>query len=267
MPNSKAKFYYRSYIDQDLDGYTITDDYDPTVNINDRRKDTVATSCKPPGHDTDGTEVSIVADMHTERAIDTIFLKSNFKTFTVYYLEDEATGSTGGGDYYEITSYASNASDFLEISFAEINTSAIKIVCTHTITANEEKEIYALEITQALGELSVELPKDMRKKHKRTDFENIYGGSVQVVKYPNRGKLKLDLAWDNMTTADYAIYAMLKTQSLIDAYLVYFCFSDDYDLLDDEALYLVNDIEEKEATPSSEAITAGVKGEMKLREC
>ncbi len=70
-----------------------------------------------------------------------------------------------------------------------------------------------------------------------------------------------------MSTSDYAVYATLKAQSLIDAYLVYLYFSDDYDLLDDEALYLMNDVEEKEATPSCEALTTGVKGKMKLLEC
>lgn len=264
MPNSVAKFYYRSFIDQDVDGYTLSGDLTPTANVNDRRKDTYAASDSTGTGD--GTSEEIVADLQTERAIDTIFLKSNFKTFAVYYWEDEGTGTTGGGDYYEITSYATNASDFLEISFTEINTSAIKIVCTHTIIANEEKEIYTLEITQSLGELNIEKI-DQEQAHERENYKNIYGGSIQVVKYPNRGKASINLSWDNMSTADYAIYATLKTQSLIDAYLVYFYFSDDYDLLDDEALYLVNDIEDKKATPSSEALTAGVKGEMKLREC
>lgn len=262
MPNSTAKFYYRSYIDQDLDGYTLSGGIIPTANVNDRRKATYAITT---GLGTDGNNAEIEADLHTDRAIDTIFLKSNFKTFTVYCWDENETG-TGGAGYVELTSYASNTSGFLVISFSEISTSKIKIACTHTIAADEEKTLYTLEITQALGELNIESI-DQAQAHERENYKNIYGGSVQVVKYPNRGKTNINLSWENMTTTDYAVYAMLKTQSLIDAYLIYFYFSDDYDLLDDEALFLMNDIAEKEATPSNEALTAGVNGKMELREC
>lgn len=264
MANSTAKFYYRSFIDQDLDGYTLSGDIVPTTRINDRRKNTFATSDATGSGD--GTSEEFIATFSTERTVDTIFLKSNFKTFTVYYWEDEATGSTGGGDYYEITSYASNTSDFLEISFDSITTDEIKIVCTHTITADEEKKIYMCEITQYINELALEDIK-LSKLYRRENFNNLYGGAVQVIKYPNRDKIQLDLSWSNMNTTNYPIYIDLKEKFLLDALLIYIYFSDDYAPFDDEAIYLVNDTEDVDCTPENASMTTGVKASMKLREC
>jgi hypothetical protein len=263
MANSKAKFYYRSIIDQDADGFVISGDFAPTANINDRRGDTYAyTDDTGSG---DGTSEEIVADFGTERTVDTIFLKSNFKTFKVYLWDTNETG-TGGEGYVEIASYTANAADFLVISIDSVLTSKVKIACTHTITANEVKKIYTLEITEYIGELALE-GFNILSKTERTKWETLYGGSVQVVQYPNFPKVQIDLSWDNMAAADYAIYSELKDLFQIDSLLVYLYFSDDFDLMAASALYLVNDLEDKEATPYAEVFTSGVKAVMKLAEC
>jgi hypothetical protein len=264
MPNSTAKFYYRSFIDQDIDGYTLSGDFTPTTNVNDRRKDTYASTDSTGSGD--GTSEEIVCDLLTERTIDTIFLKSNFKAFTIYYWEDEATGSTGGGDWYELATYAANAEDFLAISFTAVSTSQIKIVATDTIVANEIKKIYLLEITKYIDELPIE-EIDIKQEFEREQFKNIYGGSIQIVEYPNQSRVEINLSWENMPAATWAIYSQLKSLGLIDAYLIYLYFSDSYDLLNDEALYLVNDVAEKGSKPSAPTLAAGVSGKMKLLEC
>lgn len=263
MANSKAEFYYRSYIDQDLNGYSVTGDFTTLTNINDRRQDTYAISDVTGTGD--GTSEEIIADMLTERQIDTIFLKSNFKTFTVWMWSDNETG-TGGEGWEEVVTYSANASAFLKISFDQISTKKIKVACTHTITANEEKKCYLLEITKSLGELTIEKIK-INQSYKRKKHENIYGGTIQVIQYPNRAKVEVDLDWSNMMPTDYAVYATLKTHMLTDAFLVYLYLSDSYDLLDSTALYLMNDLADKSATPEIETLSAGVAAEMKLREC
>ena len=256
MPNSTAKFYYRSYIDQDLDGYSLSGDLTPTTNINDRRKNTYATSDETGTGD--GTSEEFIADMLTERTVDTIFLKSNFKTFTVY--------TWNGSDYDTAATYTSNTSDFLEISITSATTSKIKIACTHTITADEEKKIYLCDITSYIGELYIE-DIDIKQKHEFEDYKNIYGGSIKIVKYPNRGKVEIDLGWSNMSTTDYATYTTLKAAFLLDALLIYVYYSTTYDLLDDEALYLVNDLEHKDNSPASQTLSAGINTDMELLEC
>jgi hypothetical protein len=264
MANSTAKFYYRSFIDQDVTGYTLSGDFTPLTNLNNRRKNTFDVSYQPAGHDTDGTAVEFIADLNYDRTIDTIFLKSNFKTFTVYIWDENETG-TGGAGYVELISYAANTVEFLEIYFEAVLTSKIKIICTNTITANEAKKIYTCEITKYINELHLE-NLDISQNFERTKFQNIYGGSVQVIKYPNRGKVEINLSWENMTAVDYAVYNSLKTAGLIDSYFIYLYFSDDFSLTNIEALYLVNDTAEKEASPTSETLAAGVSGKMKLLE-
>lgn len=263
MSNSTAKFYYRSFIDGDIDGYTLSGDLTPLTNVNDRRHDTYASSDETGIGD--GTSEEIVCDLTYDREIDTIFLKSNFKTFTVWIWDENETG-TGGAGYVELTSYSANSTDFLKISFESVTTSKVKISCTHTIIANEEKKIYSLNITKYINEINIESVK-IEKKFARENWKNIYGGSIQIVQYPNRGKAEIKLSWDNLSATDYAVYSDLKSKSLVDAFLVYFYFSEDYDLLGTEALYLVNDLDDKEATPSSETISSGVNGSMLLREC
>jgi hypothetical protein len=265
MPNSAAKFYCRSFCDQDVSGYTITGDLTPTANVIDRRNNTYAVGDTTGAGD--GSEEQITVTFDQEMTIDTIFLKSNFKTFKVYYWEDEATGSTGGGDFIEAASYDSNSSAFLEINISEVTTTIIKIVCTHTMVANDQKKLYRLEITKYLGSLYVEGIDPVEQNQMRENFKNLYGGSVQVIKYPNRGKIKIDLNWENMSTTEYATYSTLKSAFLLDALLVYFYYSDSYDLIDSAALYLVNDSSEKEATPYSSTVSSGVSGIMELREC
>lgn len=262
MPNNIAKFFYRSYCDMDVTSYTISGDYESTANAVDRNKLTYALT---DGFDTDGVSADFIVDLNYAREIDTIVLKSNLKTFVLYYWDENATG-TGGGDWIEIQSYASDTTGFIVYNFSEIESDQIKITATHTITADEEKKIYLFEITKKIDEINLENI-DFDKVWSQANFSNIYGGSVQVNKYPNYGKIEIDLSWKNLTGTDYIAYAALKAQRLIDAFNCYLYFSDTYSLLNVEAYYLVNDISNFKSTPSGEAMTEGVSGELKFREC
>lgn len=254
MANDKAYFYYRSYCDTDVTGYTLTTDYENATNANDRNKLTYAITS---GSGTDGDSVDYEIDMQYNRDVDTIVLKSNLKTFTIYYWDGLA--------YQSFTSYASNASGFLVISLTEQSTSKIKITATHTITANEEKKIYNIEVTKLIVSMYIQ-DLGIDKEWPKVDFNNIYGGAIQVVKYPNHGKVDINLSFSNLTGADYTAYNTLKNKRLIDAYAVYIYYSDTFTLLNSEAYYLVNDKSDYKADPSSPTMASGVSGKMRLVE-
>jgi hypothetical protein len=254
MPNDVAKFYYRNYFDTDLDGYTITSDYQNETNVNDRNKLTYAETS---GEDTDGDSVDYEIDFTYDRDVDTIVLKSNLKTFTIYYWDGVA--------YQTFQSYASNTSEFLVISLTEQATSKIKITATHTITANEEKRIYLFEITKKIDEMNIE-GIDISREWPRSNTTNVYGKSVQVIKYPNYGAVAISLSWENLTNTDFTAYKTMKDQMLVDSYAIYLYFSDTYDLLGEEAYYVVDDLEKYDSDPAGEAMTEGVNGSMELLE-
>jgi len=354
MPNFVAKFYKRSFIDQDLDGYTLTGDFVPLTNINDRRKDTYAItsgfnhdgeiaqvwriqisshsagtftvtingeacayisdgtpthkeiiegiyaaivgSSQPvtptytnPDHTASDCDILVtantegvpfvmtatnnltvyeevanlsnpefIADMLTDRYVHTIFLKSNFLSFKIY--------KWASGNWSEVYTTTNNDKEFLPI-LIRATTDKIKIVPSATMEADEEKIIYLAEIVDQIYE-NLNLEKiEITQNYTRNKFENLYGGSVQIVDYPNRGKVNIILTWENMSASDYENYSLLKTFGLADSYFVYLYFSDDYALLGEEALYLVNDIENIVASPASETIAAGVSAKMHLLEC
>ena len=255
MPNSTIKFYNRSYCDKNVDGYTISGDYYNTENTNDRNKNTYATT---DGSDTDGNSVDYVVDLLYERTIDTIVLKSNLKTFVIYYWD--------GATYQTWETYTDNDEEFLVIDVSETDTSKIKITATHTISANEEKRIYMFECTEYLTEIYASVP-DVNKNIQRKTFENIYGGSIQVIKYANHQKFVCKLKWKGLVDAWYTAYALMKEKMLTDSYNIYIYYSDTYTLLGKDAWYLVNDEDDFDMSPTNEALTAGVNGSMLLKEC
>lgn len=254
MANDRAYFYQRSYCDQDLTGYILSGDYTNNTNVNDRNKLTYAITS---GDGTDGDSVDFIIDLGFDRDIDTIILKANLKTFTAYYWD--------GAAYQTFTSYASNTEGFLLISLTEQSTSKIKITATHTITANEEKKIYNLELTKLITNMYLEDLK-IYQDWERKSFNNIYGGNVQVVKYPNHAKVSIDLGFSNLTDDQFASYNTLKAKSIIDAFIVYIYYSDTYNLLNSSGYYLVNDVSSYKHDPASSTMSAGIAGQMKLRE-
>lgn len=253
MPNDKAKFYQRSYCDQDLDGYSISGDYANDENINDRNKLTYASTTES----SDGTSEDIIIDLVYNRSIDTIVLKSNLKTFTIYYWN--------GSSYSALETYASNDKGFILLEVDEISTSSIKITATHTIIADEEKKIYMLELTKKITEMYIQ-DIDIKKVWESTNLKNIYGGAVQVIKYPNHGKVDISLSWKSLKYNEFIAYDTLKNYVLTDSFAIYLYFSDEFTLLNEEAYYLVSDLSDYDHKPSSAAITTGIDGEMELLE-
>lgn len=256
MANSTIKAYYRSYIDQDIDGYTLSGDFTSAANVTDRLKTTYAITS---GFGTDGVSAEIIADMTTDRSVDTVMLKSNFKNFIIY--------KWTGAAWSAIETYWNNANENLIVfSFTAFDTQKIKIACTETIVANQEKKIYLLEITKTIGEITPQKI-DIEQDYQEKDLDNIYGGSIQVIKYPNYPKVKIDLSFKNLQSSDYTVYALFKAMRKIDSYVVWVYFSDDYALLGPNAWYLVNDLSPFESTPSENHLSAGVEAKIKLREC
>lgn len=254
--NETAKIYLRSYIDCDATGYTLSGDFTPTANTIDRNKNTYAITS---GKETDGESCDFIADMEFDREIDTIVLKSNLLAFTIYYWN--------GASYVELETYTDNAEEFLVIEFRGIISSKIKITATHTITANEEKKLYMVEITRALGDMTFEKKVSIKKAHEVVSFKNIYGGTVQVVKYPNYGKVEISCEFESLYGDNYTMYQLLKEQRLIDAYNVYLYFSDDFDLLGKEAFYLVSDVSDFESSPFTDVVSLGITGLFEWHEC
>lgn len=253
MANTVMKAYLRSFCDQDVTGYSFTGDFNNIGNINDRKKQTYAIT---DGFNDDTLTATEELDLKFDRDIDTIVLSGNMKEFNIKKWD---------GGWVEIYSTTTNTDSFLVLSLSSFTTDKLQVNVIKTMVADEEKQINILEVTQKLTEIELETF-SVDKVYERKVFKNIYGGSIQVIKYPNYGKLQLDLSWDNLTGANYTAYKVLKDRMLIDSYIVYLYYTDDYDLLGKEAWHLVNDITEFESTPFTDIFGAGVKGIIKLRE-
>jgi len=259
MPNSKAEFYLRSFVDGDVTGYTLSGDLLSTANMLDRNENTFSGT---DGANDNTTTVTETFDMGWERDVDTFVLRSNLKEFNIQYWDGAAWQA-----FSPAVSYTVNAETFLVINLAaSVSTSKIKLTMTKTITADEEKKVYQFEITEKITEMYIETP-EINEAWQEKELKNIYGGSILVTQYPNHGKVHLRLKFKNLTGADYTAYHTLKLRKLIDAYSIYIYLSDTFDLLGEDAYYLVNDHAEKDSTPASSAMTAGVDGNFDLREC
>jgi hypothetical protein len=257
-PNDNLKIYLRSYIDKDVsDGFTLSGDFVSPENATDRSK---TTYCATSGLGTDGDSADFEVDMLTDRDVGSFALKSNLKTFNVYYWD--------GAAYQLLAAYSANADEFLVFDAwpSNVTTQKIKITATHTITADEEKKIYLFDITKSIASLEPEKIK-IERDHAKANFTNIYSGSVQVVKYPNHPKVKIDLSFKNLQGAKYTAYDLLKSQSLTDSFIVYLYMTDDYTLQGPESWHLVNDITGREESPGGNNFASGVVGDVNLREC
>ena len=259
MPKSVAEFYYRSYIDGDVDGYTLSGDLLNTDRMLDRNVNTFSGT---DGSNDDTDTVTEIFDMGWQRSVDTFVLRSNLKDFDIQYWDGAAWQAFSPAVLYIV-----NAEEFLLIQLsAPVDTSKIKLTMTKTIVADEEKKIYQFEITKKITEIYLETI-DVSQAWKQKELSNIYNGSIMVVNHPNYGKITMKLDFTGLTESEYTAYKTLKGRRIIDSYSIYVYLSNTFDFFGISAYYLVNDISDFESTPSSSAIDNGMDGEILLREC
>lgn len=185
------------------------------------------------------------------------------------------TGETGTIEHYNFQSieqytdfFEKNDSNEIiqETLLSEITTTKIKITANETIGTDEEKKIYLVELTTKLCQIDIETI-GIEKSWQRTNFTNVFGGSIQVVKYANHAKVAIDLSFENLTGDNFLAYALIKSYSVIAPLNVYLYLSDTYELLNEQSWHLVNDISDYDGSPTGEALTQGCSGGLKLREC
>lgn len=256
--NSKAEFYLRSFCDGDIDGHTESGDLLSPGNMLDRNKNTFASTT---GSNDDTVTVTEEFDLGWKRDIDTFVLRSNLRQFDIQYWDGSAWQA-----FSPAVSYVANTEIFLLINLAfSVSTSKIKLTMTKTIAADEEKKVSQFEVTEKITDMYIETA-EVSQSWQNKKLHNIYGGSILVTQYPNHGKINIGLKFKNLTGSDYTAYKLLKDRILIDSYSVYVYLSDTYELLGEDAYYLVNDHADFDSTPASTALTAGIDGKLDLRE-
>jgi hypothetical protein len=254
MANNVMKVYNQSFSDFDLENYTLTTDYEDEENAIKRNRNYFAETSGKAGV---AFEVDYDIDIKFDHDIDAVVLNSNLSAFKIFYYDT---------DWRELVEFTDNAKEFLVYEFSTITANKIRVRATQTITPDEEKRINLIEITKKLCEIDIETI-GIEKGWQRTNFDNVFGGSIQVVKYANHGKIAIDLSFKNLTGNNFLAYALIKSYSVIAPLNVYLYFSDTYELLNEEAWYLVNDISDYDGSPTGEALTQGCSGSLKLREC
>jgi hypothetical protein len=260
MPNILAGFYYRSFCDLVQSGVSFSGSTDyvsgSLINVNDRDLTTFATTS---GKNNDATSVDFKIDLGAAKTIDTIALWSNFKTFTVYY-------STNGTSWTQFSTHASNAVVFtLDAISVPVSARYIKITATATNPANSEKKIYEAVVTAKISDLPISTLDNLGQSFVRVNTQNLRGGNIQIVMFPQSPKFHVQLNFKYLTTL-YAAYDAVKNALLLDSCLVYLYYSDLVTPLGYDALYLVNDISDKNFPLSSETVAAGIDGSMELME-
>jgi len=259
MPNSKAEFYYRSYIDMDVTGYTLSGDLLNDEKMLDRNKNTFSGT---DGSNDDTDTVEEIFDLGWARSVDTFVLRSNLTDFDIQYWDGAAWQA-----FSPAVLYTTNTETFLLIKLSSpVSTSKIKLTMTKTIVADEEKKIYQFEITKKITELYLE-DVDIKEQWEQKEFKNIYGGSIFVVFHPNHGKKTIIINFSKLTDTEYTAYKTIKDRKLKDAYNIYCYLSDEFDLFKIDAYYLVNDVADFESSPSTDNIIAGIDGKLILQEC
>lgn len=162
--------------------------------------------------------------------------------------------------------YTGNTSEFIidELT-THLTETFIKLSCTATITANQEKWLKELVLTSKIGELIPTAITTAEDKYKRFIAENLNGGSVQLVFNPLLPKFHCVMNFKNMLD-DFSDYQDIKAEFLLDSCIVYLYLSDDNDRFGIGALYLVNDISNVTYQPTNPAIPNGFSGSMELLE-
>jgi hypothetical protein len=164
------------------------------------------------------------------------------------------------------SSHTSNTALFtMDEIVTAVSARYIKITTTATNPANQEKKLYELVITEKIGSLPVSGMESPSQNYVRVNTQNLRGGSIQLVTFPQSPKFHVQLNFKHLTTL-YADYDAIKDALLLDACFVYLYYSDLITPLSVDALYLVNDISDKDFPLSAEVLASGVDGAMELME-
>lgn len=257
----KMKFYYRNFIDCELDGFTFAGDFSDENNVADRDGNTVALTS---GFNDDDLPADFDVIFGQSRTVDTIFLNSNGKNIHIKY-----STTASGEDFQDFTPalWYSTSETFLKLEVTSVSVRRVRLTITGTQTIDDEKRIIEFIITKKITEMSLPEGGEFISKAKGTEIENIEGGTVIVFNTPTMQKMEINLTMNNWTGADYIAYALLKQRRLIDSYLVYAFLSETISHLGADALYLMSDISDDINTPSAPNFAAGIDGEIQLREC
>jgi F5/8 type C domain len=259
MFNDKAMFFYRSFCDFKSTGFSLalsTDYLSNTLTYAvDRDLSTAATTS---GKNSDATNADFIVDLIQARIIDTVFVRSNFSTFTIYH-------STNGSSWTPYQAYTGNADGFVMARAGTITARYIKVSCTATLPANQEKQLVELAITKFIDEIAINDLTDTQQVWQRISTQNLKGGSIQLVTFPQYPKISMLIGLKNMLT-NWSTFESIKQEFVVDACLVYLYFSSQITPLGIGALYLMNDVADKAFPLSANTLVAGVDGELELHE-
>ena len=151
--SSQIKFYEKSLIDQDFEGTTITITDATATNtgqdfvdfMRNRSNDTAWLTTD--SDDAANTQIDI--DLGGDRPFNRILIVGhNLKAFTIQYYN----GSTYV-DFSTAISETTNTKDTNEFTFDSVTIQLIRIIITGTQTADEDKQINQLIITNSIGQL------------------------------------------------------------------------------------------------------------------
>jgi hypothetical protein len=264
--NDEVLFFPRSFCDKDTENTIDFASYDgetngytsgSRANAVDRNNSTYAVTS---GKNTDGTDAIFVVAFGATVNIDTIFLKGNLKTNQIYFKYHN-----GSSWSFSIALDANSVNDGFYFKLpVVIPAVAFLIGCTHTIVANQEKIIYELIFSKLLASLPVSDMANARVARKRLVTENLKGGSIQLVTFPQNPKFCCTLNCKGLTT-DFDAFEDLKEAFALDSCHVYFYYSDDIGPIE-KAVYLMNDISDENINPASSVLANGVNSSLELVE-
>ena len=257
--NDFAMFFYRSYCDIKVTGYSLalsTDYQSATLGYAVDRD--LSTAALTSGKNSDATNADFIVDLEVARSIDTIFVRSNFSTFTISW-------SNNGSSWTAYKAYTGDTSGFVMARAGTITARYIKVACTATYPANQEKALTEISITAMIAQIAVNALTNPVQAWERVVAKNLKGKSIQLITFPQFPNVSLTIEKKNML-ADYATYETIKDAFIIDACLVYLYFSPSITQLGNAALYLMNDTADRPFTLSGETLAAGADGSMQLEE-
>jgi hypothetical protein len=259
MFNDMAMFFYRSFCDFKVTGYSLalsTDYESNTLGFAvDRDLSTAATTS---GKDDDDLDASFIVDLLVARVIDTVFVRSNFKDFTIFW-------SNNGTDWTEYQSYTGNTDGFVMARAGTITARYIRVLANLTNPSNQEKQLVEIAITQFIAQIPLNSLTEPQQVYQRVTTQNLKGGSIQLVTFPQYPKFSCKIGLKNMLDS-FATYEAIKQQFIVDACLVYMYFSSQVSPFGIGALYLMNDVTDKNFSLSANTFAAGVDGGLELQE-
>jgi hypothetical protein len=259
MFNDKAMFFNRSFCDFKVTGFSLalsTDYQSNTLSFAVDRD--LSTAAITSGKNSDATNADFIVDLLLARVIDTVFVRSNFKDFTISWSTDNVT-------YTPYQAYTGNTDGFVMARSGTITARYIKVSCDATSPANQEKQLVQIDITTFIAEMALNGLTDTVQTYQRVSTQNLKGGSIQLVTFPQFPKFSCKCEFKNML-ASFVTFEAIKQQFIIDSCLVYLYYSAYIPQLSISALYLMNDVSEKEIPLSSSTLAAGVDGGLELQE-